>query len=219
MRKASIRSRPGPKRRLTKGLAIGLTGGIACGKTEVARILERLGAQVADADIYAREAIHPGKAAYRRVVRLLGPEIVRPDGTIDRRRVAQTVVENERLRSELEHIIHPIVIRRLKAWVREVTGQGRVAVAVVPLLHEVGMTDLWDAVICVTAPKPLVLRRLANRGMSRNEARAWIRAQWPVREKAKRSHFVICNDGSLKKLEQRVTQVWEMIVKRGVHES
>lgn len=207
------------KVRRTKGLAIGLTGGIACGKSEAARVLQRLGAAVADADVYAREAIRPGTAAYRRVVRLFGTEIVRPDRTIDRRRVARIVARNARMRSELERIIHPVVIRRLRAWVKNMVERGRMAVAVVPLLYEVGLTDLWDHVICVLAPKRLVLGRLAARGMSRSEADAWLRAQMPVREKARRADSVIRNDGTLRELEQRVKRVWKTVVKRGVGES
>lgn len=211
-----MRCRSSSRTRRAKGLAIGLTGGIACGKSEVARVLERLGAAVADADIYARAAVRPGTVAYNRVVRLFGTEIVRPDRTIDRRSVARMVARNADMRLKLERIIHPVVIRRLRAWVKKMVERGRVAVAVVPLLYEVGLTDLWDSVICVVAPKHLVLDRLAARGMNRSEAEAWLRAQMPMREKARRADYVIRNEGTLKELERQVKRVWKTVVKRGV---
>ncbi len=176
--------------------------------------MERLGAAVADADAYAHEALLPGTRSYREVARLFGPAVIGRDGRIDRRQVARKVANNARLRTALERIIHPIVIRRLRAWVKRTVRRGRHAVAVVPLLYEVGMTEGWDAVVCVAASRATVLRRLAARGMSAAEARAWIRAQMPVSEKVKKADYVIWNDGSLKLLERRTRAVWKEVVKR-----
>lgn len=214
--KVSGRKKASPKRARPRGLAIGLTGGIACGKSEVARALADWGAVVADADQYARDALRPGTKAYRDVVRLFSRTVVRRDGSIDRRALAKRVAKDARLRAALEKIVHPIVIGRLTSWVRRMVRAGRHAVAVVPLLYEVGMTDLWDAVICVSAPVSDVYRRLANRGMDKAEAQAWIRAQLPLAEKERRADYVIRNTGSLDDLRRKARKVWEKVLRTGV---
>jgi dephospho-CoA kinase len=218
--KKVFRRRTASRRRVrTRGLAIGLTGGIACGKSEVARVLAELGADVADADEYAHEALRPRTRAYRDVVRLFGRSVVRRDGTLDRRAVARRVVADAPLRAALEKIVHPVVIRRLARWVKQTVAAGRNAVAVVPLLFEVGMTGPWDAVICVSAPRSQILKRLESRGLDRAEARAWMRAQMPVAEKERRADYVIRNDGALADLKRKTEKIWERVLKRGVRQS
>ena len=103
-----------------RGLAIGITGGIACGKSEVARAFSALGAETADADVLAHEAIRPGEPAYDRVVARFGREIVGPGGEVDRRRLGEVVFQRPAERAALEAIIHPEVIKALKQWVNEV---------------------------------------------------------------------------------------------------
>ena len=198
---------------MRKGLSIGLTGGIACGKSEVGRILEREGALVRDADALAHDLIRRGTPLFGEVVKRFGREMVGPDGEIDRRVLGQRVFANEAERKALEALIHPEVIRALGEWISRETARGLDTVAIVPLLFEVGWTDPWDAVVCVAATEKVVVERLRQRGLSENEARARISAQLPLETKIRKAKHVIQNDGTMDSLEKRPREVWQKIVR------
>jgi dephospho-CoA kinase len=198
---------------MKKGLSIGLTGGIACGKSEAGRILEREGAQVRDADALVHEFIRRGGPLFDKVVGRFGGEIVGPDGEIDRQILGRRVFSDAAERKALEALIHPEVIRFLRDWIAGETQRGRHAVAIVPLLFEVGWTDVWDAVVCVAATEKTVIGRLKQRGLSEQEARARISAQMPLEEKMRKANYVIQNDGTLNSLEERTRAVWQKIVR------
>ena len=197
---------------------VALTGGIACGKSVVARMLAARGAAVCDADDLAHDVIRAGRAQHRAIVRRFGRGVVGRDGEIDRQRLGRIVFAEERERRALERIVHPAVVRELRAWSARARRQGVEAVAVVPLLYEAGLADRWDAVICVTAPTKTVLARLAKRGWSGNEARARIAAQMPVEQKANRADYVVRNGGTLRSTRNQVKQIWLQIrEKKGSH--
>jgi dephospho-CoA kinase len=198
---------------MKKGLSIGLTGGIACGKSEAGRVLEREGAQVRDADELAHELIRRGGPLFDKVVERFGAEIVGPDGEIDRQILGRQVFADAAERKALEALIHPEVIRALREWIAGETRQGKNAVAIVPLLFEVGWTDLWDAVVCVASAEKIVVERLKQRGLSEGEAHERISAQMPLAEKIRKANFVIQNDGTLDSLEKRTREVWQTIVR------
>ena len=198
---------------MKEGLSIGLTGGIACGKSEVGRILEREGAQVRDADLLAHEMIRRGRPLFESVVKQFGLEIVGADGEIDRRILGRMVFADAAKRKVLEAMIHPAVIRELREWVIGETAQGRNAVAIVPLLFEVGWMDLWDVVVCVAAPENLVVERLKRRGLSEFDARARMAAQMPLEEKIRKARYVIRNDETLDHLKENTQKVWQEIVR------
>ena len=198
---------------MKEGLAIGLTGGIACGKSEVGRILEREGARVRDADELAHELIREGGPLFDKVVERFGAGIVGHDGEIDRRILGRRVFSEAADRKILEALIHPEVIRVLRKWLVSETGHGKNAVAIVPLLFEVGWTDWWDAVVCVASSEEVVIERLKQRGLSEDEARARISAQMPLEIKIKKANHVIQNDGTLDSLEKRTREVWRNIMR------
>ena len=198
---------------MKEGLSIGLTGGIACGKSEVGRILEREGAQVRDADLLAHEMIRRGRPLFESVVKQFGLEIIGADGEIDRRILGRMVFADAAKRKVLEAMIHPAVIRELREWVIGETAQGRNAVAIVPLLFEVGWMDLWDVVVCVAAPENLVVERLKRRGLSEFDARARMAAQMPLEEKIRKARYVIRNDETLDHLKENTQKVWQEIVR------
>ena len=198
---------------MKEGLSIGLTGGIACGKSEVGRILEREGAQVRDADLLAHEMIRRGRPLFESVVKQFGLEIIGADGEIDRRILGRMVFADAAKRKVLEAMIHPAVIRELREWVIGETAQGRNAVAIVPLLFEVGWMDLWDVVVCVAAPENLVVERLKRRGLSEFDARARMAAQMPLEEKIRKARYVIRNDETLDHLKENTRKVWQEIVR------
>jgi dephospho-CoA kinase len=198
---------------MKKGLSIGLTGGIACGKSEVGRILEREGAQIRDADELAHELIRCGGSLFDKVVKRFGAGIVGRDGEIDRQILGRRVFADAEERKALEALIHPEVIRTLRRWIAGETRQGKNAVAIVPLLFEVGWTDAWDAVVCVASSSEVVIERLKQRGLSEPEARARISAQMPLEIKIRKAKHVIQNDGTLNSLEKRTREVWQKIVR------
>lgn len=198
---------------MKRGLSIGLTGGIACGKSEVGRFLEGGGARVRDADDLAHELIRRGGSLHDKVVARFGRGIVGRDGEIDRQSLGRRVFRDAAERKELEAILHPDVIRILRGWVAGETRRGNNAVAIVPLLFEAEMTDFWDAVICVASKEKVVIERLKQRGLSEDEARARIAAQMPVEEKMRRADYVIQNNETLKSLERQTREMWQIIVK------
>jgi dephospho-CoA kinase len=198
---------------MKKGLSIGLTGGIACGKSEAGRILAREGAQVRDADELSHELIRRGGPLFDKVVARFGAQMVGADGEIDRQALGRRVFADAAERKALEALIHPEVIRVLREWVAGETRQGRNVVVIVPLLYEVGWIDLWDAVVCVASAEKVVIERLKQRGLSEHEASARISAQMPLEVKIKKANYVIQNDGTLDSLEKRTREVWQKIVR------
>lgn len=201
--------------RAGRGLRIGLTGGIACGKSELGRILAKEGAAVLDTDEVAHELIRSGTPVFKEVVDWFGPGVLGADGEIDRGVLGAKVFGDARARAALEAIVHPLVIRVLKGWLDDVTGAGRDAVALVPLLYEAGLEEgLWDAVICVAAPDEAVLKRLRQRGLGAEEARRRIAAQMPVEKKAREADYVVRNEGSLESLAEKTKEVWRRILEK-----
>ena len=189
---------------------IGLTGGIASGKSTVARMLERLGAAVIDADLLAREVVMPGEPAHHAIVEAFGPEVLQPDGTIDRQRLGQIVFADPASRRRLEEITHPAIGRRAEELLAALRAAGtEVAVYMAALLIEAKVTSRVHEVWVVYVDRDTQLKRLMERdGMGRDEARARIGAQMPMEEKARRGVVVIDNSGDLHRTEEQVTAAW-----------
>lgn len=190
---------------------VALTGGIACGKSAVGRCLRDLGAAVLDTDAVAHALLRRGTPVYRRVVRRFGRSVQNPDGSINRRALGRRVFADAAARRALNGWMHPAVLRRVAKWRAAQRRRGRDAVVLVPLLFEAGAGRGWDTVICVAAPRAAVQERLRARGLTRREAEQRIRAQWPLREKMKRSDVVLCNDRSLAALRQRTRRIWQQL--------
>ena len=194
-------------------MAIGLTGGIACGKSEVGRLLAREGAAVLDTDAVARELQKPGRPVFRAIVRRFGRGILDRRGQLDRRRLAQRVFAQPKERKALERLVHPAVLAVMERWLRARRREKNPAVVIVPLLYEVGLTEPWDVVVCVTASPGRVMTRLKARGLTVAEARARLAAQMPPAEKARRADYVIRNNGSLDDLAKRVRALWKRMMR------
>ena len=177
---------------------IGLTGGIATGKSTFAALLRARGAPVVDADALARAVVEPGTPALSEIVRAFGPDVLRPDGTLDRKRVADRVFADPSARRTLEAITHPAVRRAMLTETRRLAGEGHaLAFYDTPLLYEVGLDAALDAVVVVWAPAALQRRRLIERdGLSPAAADARLAAQLPVDEKAARADLVVENAGA-----------------------
>jgi len=178
---------------------VGLTGGIATGKSTVAAVLRELGVTVIDADVVAREVVEPDRPAWQDIVAYFGPAILRPDRTIDRRQLGRLIFDDPEKRAALNRITHPRVIERMRELQADaVRQQGATGLVVldVPLLFEAGMTGMVDEVWVVTARPETQLQRLMERdGLSVAEARQRIAAQMPLAQKAAQADRVIENDG------------------------
>ena len=215
MRPRWPRPSPGKLAMMKNGHCVALTGGIACGKSTVAEFWRVQGAEILDADTVGHELLAPGGECVDAVLREFGPEMRSADNGVDRHRLGALVFADVRARARLNDLLHPAVIRRLRAWAEEIRRQGRLGVAVIPLLYEVGLEREWDAVVCVTSDEKTMLERLAGRGLTPAEARARIASQWPLREKIARADRVIENNGSLAELEQKSRVIWTDLFEKG----
>jgi dephospho-CoA kinase len=194
---------------------IGLTGGIASGKSTVARILERLGGVVIDADQLAREVVVPGESAYHAVVAEFGEGILNPDRTINRGALGKVVFADPAARSRLERITHPAIARRAEqklAALRET--ETPVVFYMAPLLIEAGVTSRVDEIWVVYADRETQVARLMKRdGISRTEALQRLAAQLPMDEKRRYGRVVIDNRGTPEEMEKLVGEIWEREIK------
>ncbi len=187
-------------------MRVGLTGGIGAGKSEVARILESLGAYVIDTDRLAREAVAPGSDALREIARTW-PAVVLDD-RLDRAGLAHIVFTDPSARERLNAIVHPHV-RRLADEAERFAAPGQLIVHVVPLLFETGYEARVDASILVFATDELRLRRLAQRDrMSEEQARSRMAAQIHPHRARERATYLIENDGDLPALRHRVHDLY-----------
>ena len=189
-------------------MRVGLTGGVASGKSTVSAILDELGAVVIDADLLAREAVAPGTAGLAAVVAAFGEGVLAADGTLDRPAVGAIVFADEGQRRTLEGIIHP----RVRARAAEIEAEappGAVVVHDIPLLTETGQAGSFDAVVVVDVPVATQLDRMVElRGLSRQEAESRVAAQAPREERLSIATYVVDNTGTLEELRDRVAEVY-----------
>lgn len=193
-------------------IKVGLTGGIGSGKSEVARMLAARGALVVDADALAREALAPGTPGLAAVIAEFGPDVLAPDGSLDRAALGRIVFADPARREALERIVHPYVGRR-SAELIAAAPEDAVVVYDVPLLVEKQLQDGFDVVVVVLAREEERVRRLAAaRGMDEADARARIAHQATDEQRRAVADVVIVNDGDLAALEQQVDALWREVL-------
>ncbi len=196
-------------------MLVGLTGGIGSGKSTVSRMLADRGAVIIDADELARRAVEPGTPGFQKVVEGFGPGVVRPDGSLDREAVAARVFADPEARRTLEGITHPEVFRLYREEIERYRDGDSVVVFDAPLIVEAGAADGFDVLVVVSASVDEQVRRLmADRGMSEEDARARIEAQYPLEKKEAVADVVIRNDGSIAELESQVEELWRDLTTR-----
>lgn len=198
-------------------LKVGLTGGVACGKTTVAAMFEKLGAHVIRADEIAHELMLPGTEIHKKVVDHFGQDILSGDGKINRAKLADLAFQPGKIQ-ELNAIVHPAVIERQEAWMDEIDKKYPKPIAIVEaaLMIEAGAHKRFDKLIAVTCDFEQKVLRFANRShMSRNDAREEVQRrmtwQFADEEKARLANYVIDNSGTLQQAQEQVEKVWQKL--------
>ncbi|HMO50485.1 MAG TPA: dephospho-CoA kinase [Kiritimatiellia bacterium] len=189
---------------------IALTGGIACGKSEVAGMLAAEGVPVLDTDQVARRLLSPGHWVFENVVAAFGSEYLAEEGGIDRRRLGALVFSNAEARERLNAIMHPAVYEEVFRWAAQAPASE--AVVMIPLLYETKREKDFDRVWVVAADESLMLRRMAGRGWTEAEARARIAAQMSLQEKIKRADVVLWNNTDLSALRAATREAWNQFL-------
>jgi len=199
-------------------ILIGLTGNIAGGKSEVARMLAARGATVIDADVLAREAVRPETQALKDIVKRWGRDILKKDGSLDRPALRQIVFADQSELDALNRIVHPGVTRLRDREVARARERGdQIVVCVIPLLFERNLVEEYDAIVLVDAARPLRLERMvASRGLEATDAMNMIASQMPAELKRARADYVIENNGSLQDLERDVDALWSSLQRNAV---
>ncbi|MCR4443369.1 MAG: dephospho-CoA kinase [Peptococcaceae bacterium] len=207
--------------RLKKGekhvLVVGLTGGIASGKSMISRCLKELGAEIIDADKLAREIVAPNTPAWQEIKEFFGEDVLDHKGCIDRKKLAEIVFNSEEARKKLNSIVHPRVIRLVEDALNELKkrkkGSPPVVVVDAPLLIEAGLTGLVDEVWVVAAPEEIQLERLMKRDkLTRRDAEKRLRSQMPLAEKLRYADRVIDNSGDADGTLEKVRSLWQELV-------
>lgn len=190
---------------------VGLTGGIASGKSYVASLLGELGASTVDADQVAREVVAPGSTGLVQVVGAFGFEILLPSGELDRAKLGEIVFADPEKRIELENILHPLIKARTTQLISEQPSE--IVVYAVPLLVEANVDYPFDTIITVEAGvENQVSRLMTSRQMSESDARARIEAQTTSPERVARANFVIDSSGPKEQTKLQVVEVWKQLL-------
>jgi dephospho-CoA kinase len=205
----------GKPSRTVSSVRVGLTGGVGAGKSTVGVALADLGAVVIDADVLAREVVASGTSGLAAVVAEFGPDILAPDGSLDRPRLGELVFADPARRSALEAIVHPLV-RRRATELEAAAPAGALVVHDIPLLAETGQAASFDAVLVVDVPAQVQLERLVrDRGWSADDAAARIAAQATREDRLAVATYVLDNTGTPEDLRQRVAEVFAELTAGG----
>lgn len=188
---------------------IGLTGGIACGKSTVANMLVERGALLVDADRIAREVVEPGSPALAEIAEAFGHHLIGPDGSLNRKELGNLIFGDISARKKLESITHPRIrsLMRERVAAYEQQFPDKLVVVDVPLLYESNLQGMYEKVMVVYVPRELQLRRLMDRdGISLEAAEERLKAQWPIDKKKELADYLIDNSGSREETERQVSE-------------
>ena len=197
-------------------LLLGVTGGIASGKSTVAQLLKDLGASVIDFDVIAREIVKPGKAALIEIVDYFGEKVLDREGSLDRKRLSEIVFQDREKRKKLEEMTHPRIVDTFIKKANQIAEEEPDAIiqAVVPLLFEVSLQHLFHKTLVVYIPREKQIKRLTKRdGISPEQASSILNAQLPIEEKISMADFVINNENSVEETRVQVDELWQILKK------
>jgi len=198
-------------------LVVGLTGGIASGKSTISGFLKKLGAVVIDADKISRQVVEPGEKAWQKIRDYFGPQVLNPDQTLDRKKIADIIFDDQEERDALVNIIHPVVINKTKQLIAKYKENNTIPLIVVdaPLLIEAGLNKIVDEVWVIDVDREIQINRVMKRDqISQKAAEKRINSQMPTYEKLKYADRVINANISLKETLAQVKEIWADVVKR-----
>ena len=190
-------------------MILGLTGGIACGKSTVSDMLHTYGAIIIDADVIARQVVEPGHPALQQITSHFGEGILTAQGTLDRKKLAQLIFQDQSQRKIMESILHPLIRAQMKKQVEEfsTSNPDKLIVVSIPLLFESNLSYFVDQVMVVYVPESTQLERLQARDqLTPEQATQRIQAQLSIEIKKNQADFVIDNQGSLENTEKQVVE-------------
>jgi dephospho-CoA kinase len=195
-------------------LKVGLTGGIACGKTVVRQLLDGLGAFTLDADGIVHRLMRSGTELTRSIAQQFGDDMLASDGSVDRRRLGALVFSNPDLRRQLNELVHSRVIDEEHRLLGDAQRRGeRVAVVDAALMVEAGTYRNYDVLVVVDCPRSLQIERIVERDqLSETQAAERVDAQLPAEERKRHAHFVIDTSGTLEETERQVKEIWKKLV-------
>jgi dephospho-CoA kinase len=196
-------------------LKIGVTGSAGSGKSLVCKGFETLGLVIFDCDLIARQLVEPGQKAYEQVVSCFGPDVVKPDKTLDRARLRNIMVNQPDLRTKLEALLHPLIITQMELQMDTAVYDREPACAVeVPLLFELGMADRFDVTVVVVATREALVKRISSRDkVSAKNAGKMLALQMAQEKKIRRADHVIENNGNPGELFESVEKLYTKIKK------
>jgi dephospho-CoA kinase len=200
-------------------LIIGLTGGIVSGKSTVARMFKDLGANIVDADKLGHKVILPQGAAWKRIIKIFGKDILQKDQTINREKLGKIVFANQNLLKKLNKITHPEIIKLIKKEISLAKDNSKeekkILIIDAALIYETKIDRLMDKIIVVYLDEEEQLKRLIKRNnLSEKEALQKIKSQIPLKEKIEIADYVIDNNDSLDKTREQVEKIWENLISR-----
>ncbi|MNI05551.1 Dephospho-CoA kinase [compost metagenome] len=190
---------------------LGLTGGIASGKSTVAQMLVNRGAALIDADVIAREIMEPGHPVLHSVVERFGKDVLKEDGTLDRKKLGSIVFSDPAQRKALEAITHPAIRSEMREVMNRLENENpkRLVIADIPLLYESGLENLYDEILVVYVPREVQRDRLMKRdGLNWSEAEARLNAQMDIELKKQKADFVIDNSIGINETERQIDEFW-----------
>ncbi|MDF7639183.1 dephospho-CoA kinase [Lactobacillus sp. ESL0791] len=196
-------------------LVLGLTGGIASGKSTADRFFSRQGIPVIDSDQIAHDLLNVGQPSWQQVKKHFGKEFLNVDQTVNRKKLGELVFSDPKQLQVLNELTHPLIDRELAAEIK-MQRQKRASLLIVdiPLLFEAGMSAQFDATLLITVPQSVQLARLmARNGLTKEEAQARIASQMPLSAKEELATYVVVNTGTIKELEAKLTQLLKQIKK------
>jgi len=196
-------------------IIVGLTGSVGTGKSTVTNFFRELGAYIIDWDELAREVTHPQLRAWKEIVEYFGKDCLNEDLTINRQKLAEIVFPDKEKVAKLNQIVHPEVFKKDERITSEIKSLDTDALIIkdIPLLFELTRPIFVDKTVVVSASEQTQLRRLEEKGMSREDARSRIKSQIPLEEKIKSADFVINNDGPLEETKKQVEEIYSLLRK------
>jgi dephospho-CoA kinase len=201
-------------------MRICLTGGIASGKSTVAKMLAEHGAILVDADQAAREAVEPGSPAWRQLQELLGESFFRADGRLDRRKLRQRIIHDPACRLQVNAIVHPAVLEAMEKRSQSCLQRNpqHIIIVDIPLLFETRLARRCDTILVVYVPRAVQIQRLMARdGVTREEAESSLAMQLPLEDKKQWADLVIDNSGTVEQTRSRVEEVWRELTSGREH--